>query len=239
MKPGFAAPLAAIVLLAGLLAGCRTLDRPRGWEPQAQAPAPQRHPAYPMAEEGAAERRRQAMSEAGIAPLAGGEAGYYMGLAEEKLRGALQGSGASVTRVGQAIIVNMPGSAAFAAGSAAANPQFDGMLAAIAGVIKEYDRMLIDVTGHADGQGSAAANMRLSEERARMAANRLIAQGTDARRFIVKGAGAREPIASDATAGGRAQNRRVEIRLTPYTDGAPANGAGTPGVRRPAAPLSP
>jgi outer membrane protein OmpA-like peptidoglycan-associated protein len=74
------------------------------------------------------------------------------------------------------------------------------------------------VTGHTDSTGGADLNQRLSQSRAESVASYLIGQGTDSRRFLISGMGPRQPIASNNTADGRAQNRRVEIKLTPLTN---------------------
>jgi len=69
----------------------------------------------------------------------------------------------------------------------------------------------VSVEGHTDSVGSDEYNQRLSEERARTVAERLIDQGVESSRITTKGFGESKPIASNATAAGRAKNRRVEI----------------------------
>ncbi|KVL37861.1 MULTISPECIES: OmpA family protein [unclassified Burkholderia] len=71
----------------------------------------------------------------------------------------------------------------------------------------------VAVTGFTDSTGSAAHNRTLSEARARTVVNYLRANGLQARSFVAEGLGASDPVASNATEEGRAQNRRVEIRL--------------------------
>ncbi len=71
----------------------------------------------------------------------------------------------------------------------------------------------IHIMGHTDSIGSDAYNLRLSERRAQAVANYLSAHGLQSQRVVVTGRGEREPVASNHTARGRAQNRRVEIRV--------------------------
>jgi outer membrane protein OmpA-like peptidoglycan-associated protein len=84
-------------------------------------------------------------------------------------------------------------------------------------VLQEFNRTLVDVTGHTDSDGSDSYNQDLSERRAGSVAEILVRDGNDPRRFQVIGQGEVEPIASNATPEGKAQNRRVEIRIAPLT----------------------
>jgi len=163
--------------------------------------------------------RRNALLGAGIGALAGGGVGMYMDQQESQLRAQLQGTGVSVTRQGDYIILNMPSNITFATDSADIQPAFYQTLNSVALVLKRYNQTLVDVYGHTDSTGSFEHNMQLSQRRASSVADYLIAQGTDSRRFAVIGQGPSQPIASNATEEGRAQNRRVEIRLAPLTAG--------------------
>lgn len=164
-----------------------------------------------------ASSRKAMLVGAGIGALAGGGVGLYMDNQEAKLRERLRGSGVSVTRVGQDIILNMPSNVTFATDSADLKPQFFDTLNSVAIVLNEFNRTLVDVTGHTDSTGSASHNQRLSERRAGTVAEYLVAQGNNPQRFQVLGMGQTEPIASNSTPDGRAQNRRVEIRIVPLT----------------------
>lgn len=166
----------------------------------------------------ASDRRERALIGAGVGALAGGGVGYYMDSQEKELAQQLRSTGVSVTRVGDNIILNMPGNVTFATNSYNINSNFYSVLNSVAIVLKKYEKTLIDVTGHTDSTGSADYNMQLSQQRANSVAQYLITQGTDSRRFLVNGAGESQPIASNNTASGREQNRRVEIKLTPLTN---------------------
>ncbi len=161
--------------------------------------------------------RRNALIGAGVGALAGGAIGSVMDQNENELRAQLQGTGVSVTRVGNQIMLNMPSDITFAVDQDAVKPEFYSVLNSVALVLKKYKQTTVDVFGHTDSTGSDQHNFDLSQRRALAVANYLNAQGVDQRRFAVTGFGKTRPIASNDTAQGRAQNRRVEIQLTPLT----------------------
>jgi outer membrane protein OmpA-like peptidoglycan-associated protein len=134
---------------------------------------------------------------------------------EAELRAQLQGTGVSVTRQGDYIVLNMPSNITFQTDEASIQPGFYSTLNSVALVLRKFNKTLVDVYGHTDSTGDDQYNLDLSQQRASSVANYLGAQGVDPRRFAVIGLGETQPIASNATAAGRAQNRRVEIRLSP------------------------
>jgi len=156
---------------------------------------------------------------AGIGALAGAGIGNYMDKEEDELRRKLYRSGVSVTRDGDAIVLNMPGNVTFDFNRAEIKPQFFEVLSSVVLVLNKYNRTLIDVDGHTDNIGTARANIELSERRARAVADYLVAQRVDDRRIEVHAFGKARPIADNATSEGRARNRRVEIRLVPLRQG--------------------
>lgn len=141
--------------------------------------------------------------------------GYYFDKQEAKLRQLLEGTGVSVTRYDDRIVLNMPNSLTFNSNSAILNPRGTETLRSVAAVMKEYNKTAAHVVGYTDSTGSAQLNKRLSTERADSVANALILQGISINRLSTFGAGPSNPIASNATPEGRAQNRRVEITLVP------------------------
>ena len=165
------------------------------------------------------DKLQNALIGAGIGSIAGGGAGYYMDVQEAKLRQQLEGTGVSVTRNGNQITLNMPGNITFASNSADLNQQFFGVLDSVSIVLKEYDKTVVEVAGHTDNTGSAQLNKDLSERRAATVANYLSGRGINSKRFITVGAGSEHPIASNATAQGRQQNRRVELTIVPNESG--------------------
>mgnify|MGYP005811290831 CR=1 FL=1 len=163
------------------------------------------------------ERKRRAIQLGVAGGLAGGAVGNYMDRQEAKLRAQLQGTGVSVTRVGDNIILNMPGNVTFQTNSADINAGFYQVLNSVALVLKEFDKTVVDVAGHADSTGPDDKNMELSQRRASSVSSYLSAQGVNAQRLITVGYGETRPIASNDTPEGRQQNRRVEITLQPIT----------------------
>lgn len=171
------------------------------------------------------ERRRHALIGAGIGALAGAGVGTYMDRQEKQLREELQGTGVSVTRIGNDIVLNMPGNITFATNQASIESSFYPVLNSVAKVAKNYNKTLIDVAGHTDSTGSMAYNMELSQRRANSVAQYLESQGVDANRVYAEGYGPHYPIADNSTPQGRAQNRRVEIALKPLTQQGAAQGS--------------
>lgn len=141
--------------------------------------------------------------------------GYYLDQQENKLRTLLDGTGVSVTRYDDRIVLNMPNSLTFGSNSTVLNPAGAEALRSVASVLKEYNRTAARVVGYTDSTGSVQLNQRLSVERANSVANLLIMQGINSNRISTYGAGESDPIATNATPEGRAQNRRVEITLMP------------------------
>ncbi|MEO5807410.1 OmpA family protein [Devosia sp.] len=160
-----------------------------------------------------------ALIGAGVGGLTGAAIGNYMDQQEAELRAQLQGTGVSVTRNGQQIILNMPSNITFATDQSNVQPQFNQTLVSVALVLKKFDKTIVDVYGHTDSQGDDNYNLDLSQRRAVSVATVLANQGIDQRRFFIKGMGESSPIASNATEGGRATNRRVEIQISPINQG--------------------
>ncbi len=161
--------------------------------------------------------RRNALIGAGVGALAGGLVGNYMDGQEAELRQQLQGTGVSVTRNGDQIILNMPSNITFGTDQDQVISSFYPTLNSVGLVLKKFNRTIVDVYGYTDSTGDDNYNLDLSQRRAMSVANYLGGQGVDTRRFAVTGFGETRPIASNATAAGRAQNRRVEIQLSPLT----------------------
>ncbi len=165
------------------------------------------------------ERRKNALIGAGVGALAGGAVGAYMDAQEAKLRKQLEGTGVSVTRLGDDIVLNMPGNVTFDVDQSAVKSHFYPVLNSVALVLNEYDKTLIDVNGHTDSTGSVEYNMGLSNRRARSVADYLENQAIAGERVFTQGFGPHYPVADNATAEGRQLNRRVELILKPLTQG--------------------
>lgn len=160
-----------------------------------------------------------ALIGAGVGSLTGAAIGSYMDQQEAELRAQLRNTGVSVTRQGNQIILNMPSNITFDTDSSRVKPQFNETLVSVGLVLKKFDKTLVDVYGYTDSTGSDAYNQQLSQQRAVSVATVLAGQGVVQGRFYITGRGEEDPIASNATEAGRAQNRRVEIMLSPIAKG--------------------
>ena len=167
----------------------------------------------------AVERRQHALIGAGIGALAGGSVGYYMDKQEAKLRAELEGTGVSVTRMGDNITLNMPGNVTFATDSSDLSPAFFNVLTSVGKVLEEYEQTVVEVAGHTDSTGAESYNQSLSERRANSVTSYLSSQGVIQQRMITIGMGETRPVADNSSASGRQANRRVEITMVPLTAG--------------------
>jgi outer membrane protein OmpA-like peptidoglycan-associated protein len=163
------------------------------------------------------ERKKRALVGAGLGALAGAGVGNYMDRQQAKLLAELEGTGVSVTRVGDNITLNMPGNITFATNSADLNASFFQVLNSVGLVVNEFNQTVIEVAGHTDNTGSDTYNQQLSERRAGAVAAYLSTRSVRADRVITVGQGEGRPIASNDTEAGRQQNRRVELTLVPLT----------------------
>jgi len=161
------------------------------------------------------DRGKGALIGAATGAAVGGGIGYYMDVQEAKLRQKMKGTGVSVTRQGDNIILNMPNSVTFDTNSSQVKAAGANTLSGVAMVLKEYEKTRVNVVGHTDSSGGRDLNMRLSQERADSVGSNLITQGVDASRISMSGVGPDQPVASNSTAAGKAQNRRVTITLSP------------------------
>ena len=127
--------------------------------------------------------RKAMLIGAGIGALAGGGVGLYMDNQEAKLRQRLEGTGVSVTRVGDNIVLNMPSNITFDTDQADIKPNFYAVLNSVAIVLQEFDKSLVDVNGHTDADGSDEYNHDLSSRRAGAVAQYLVSQQLDPQRF--------------------------------------------------------
>lgn len=154
------------------------------------------------------------------APAARPAASQQLDVQEQRLRQKTQNiSGISVIRTADTLQMSMPGSITFANDKATLSSNIRPVLTDVANILKEFPDTAIVVEGYTDSNGRAAYNLRLSELRAQSVANALVQGGVDIRRLSTKGHGASDFVASNKTAKGRAQNRRVTLTLVPPTYG--------------------
>lgn len=139
--------------------------------------------------------------------------GAYMDAQEETLRKEMAGTGVQVQRDGDQLRLIMPGNITFESSKFAINQNFYATLNGVARVLARYPDTQLMVGGHADSTGNETFNQTLSANRALSVANHLQSQGIDGTRLMSRGFGSSTPIASNKSAQGRQQNRRVELDI--------------------------
>lgn len=160
-------------------------------------------------------RGKGALIGAAVVGAASAGYGYYADKQEAALRASMANTGVEVQREGDQIKLIMPGNITFATDSSAIASSFYSPLNNLAGSLKQFNQNNIEIIGYTDSTGSRQHNMDLSLQRAQSVATYLSSQGVDQSHLSVRGAGPDQPIASNANANGRAQNRRVEVNLKP------------------------
>jgi outer membrane protein OmpA-like peptidoglycan-associated protein len=122
--------------------------------------------------------------------------------------------GADVERVGEGIrLVLNENAVRFDTGKATLTSKAQANLDKLVPVFKEYADTNIEIYGYTDITGSAEFNLTLSQKRAESVKNYLASKGLVSSRFKTTGKGIADPIASNETADGRTQNRRVEFAI--------------------------
>ncbi|MFM9270336.1 OmpA family protein [Halomonas elongata] len=213
------APLAAAILLVG----CTTTDPYSGQTQRnktgtgAAIGAAIGAAAGALSGDGSTSRRDRALIGAAAGAAAGGGIGAYMDRQEEQLRSSMQGTGIGVERQGNDIVLNMPSEVTFGFDSSDLTPAATSALNDVSNVLTQYTDTRINIAGHTDSTGDAGYNQRLSERRAQAVGQYLSQSGVSAGRLNMQGYGENQPVASNDTEAGRAQNRRVEMTLTPIT----------------------
>lgn len=102
----------------------------------------------------------------------------------------------------------------FDTGSATLRASSEDQLAAVAAILAAYPGVKLRIGGYTDDVGDAAANQRLSEQRAVNVRAALVQQGVSPERLTAEGYGSQHPVADNATPEGRARNRRISMRVT-------------------------
>lgn len=213
--------MAVLMLAILMVAGCATTTDPWTGEPRAtrtsQGAAVGAGIGAVLGAISGGDRLKRVAIGAGVGALTGAAVGSYMDRNEQELRRQLAGSGVSVTRRGDDVILNMPGHVTFDVDSSSLKPEFLEVLDSVALVLQEFDQTVLVVDGHTDSTGSRSYNLRLSEQRAGSVARYLISRGIVPARTATFGYGPDYPIAGNETREGRAMNRRVELTLMPVT----------------------
>lgn len=152
---------------------------------------------------------------AGIGAVAGGLIGYNWKVVKDDV----QQSGATslgidvVEMPDGSLKVNIPSNVSFDTDKTALKPALLPVLDSVARSLNQHPELRAKVVGHTDSTGALAHNQTLSVNRARSVTDYLSRQGVAATRLTIEGRGPNDPIGDNATADGRALNRRVEIYL--------------------------
>lgn len=223
-------PLAAAILLAGCASqgGYNSGQRGGGVSTTAKGSgigAAVGAAAGALSGSGSTSRRDRALIGAAVGAAAGAGVGAYMDRQENQLREGLRGSRIEVDRQGDDIVLNMPSNVTFDFDSSQLTSDAQNALNEVSNVLREYTDTRVNIAGHTDSTGEASYNQRLSERRAQSVGNYLSQSGVSSSRLNTTGYGENQPVASNDSDAGRAQNRRVEITLTP-TDQAGNRGGG-------------
>lgn len=150
-----------------------------------------------------------------IGAAVGGAAGAIIGAQMDKQAKELDEDipGATVTRVGEGIVVTFDSGLLFAFNSSDIEGDARSNLQVLAQSLEKYPRSNVLIVGHTDSIGSDAYNQSLSERRASAAANFLATVGVGRERVSTRGMGEADPIADNASDSGRQDNRRVEVAI--------------------------
>lgn len=145
----------------------------------------------------------------------GAGVGYSLDKQEADLRAQLGNDNVTITNTGDRLIVTLPQDILFATDSFAVRPDLQRDLNSVAGNLQAYPNSTIQIIGHTDSDGDAAYNQGLSERRAGSVSGVLLNAGVSPGRMQTTGRGENQPVASNLTPEGKAQNRRVEIVILP------------------------
>ena len=161
------------------------------------------------------DRKKGAIVGAIVGAAAGNAIGQTLDEQAADLRRDLNNNQVNVTNTGSELIVTMPQDILFALDSAAVRSDLRRDLGVVAGNLQAYPNSTISIEGHTDNTGTANYNRILSQQRANAVADILVNNGVPPARLYAVGRGENEPVASNLSATGRAQNRRVEIVIRP------------------------
>ena len=201
-----------------LLAGCATAPPPTLVRPASFTPLGLSAPYLSSEVIGGHKARALKMRAAKIQPLSAFAAPEYIAELDRELRTQTAGIGLDILQVGNGVVIRIPAALTFDSGSAAVKPEFDATLLEIAREVKTHNRTFVDVFAHTDLSGTPQGNQALSDKRAAAVATYLAAHGVSRARIASRGLGESAPLSRpESGEAEKAANRRVEIRVLPYT----------------------
>ena len=165
--------------------------------------------------QGKGDNTAQVLGGALIGGLIGGAIGANLDKQAAELRSQIGNPNVGITNTGSELIVTLPQDILFAFDSDTLRPDLTNDLFAVAANLQKYPNSTVQVIGHTDNVGASAYNQDLSQRRANSVARVLVSAGVPSGRVVAFGRGEDQPVASNLSAAGQAQNRRVEIRIRP------------------------
>ena len=158
---------------------------------------------------------RGAAIGAGVGAVGGHIWSTRMEEQKRQMEQSTRGTGVEVTQTADnQLRLNIPSDISFAVGRADIQPNFRPILDTFAQGMVRNPQARVRIIGHTDSTGSDAINNPLSVNRAASVRDYLVSRGVPASAIAIDGRGAREPVATNDTADGRARNRRVEIFMS-------------------------
>ena len=150
-----------------------------------------------------------------IGAVVGGVAGGFIGNYMDKQAAEIERdiAGAKVERIGEGIKITFSSGILFDVDKSYLKDQSQAELTELSTILNKYEDTNILLVGYTDSTGSDEYNLELSRKRAQSVADFLVTQNVSSARFSVEGYGKSHPVASNDTAEGRAQNRRVEVAI--------------------------
>jgi outer membrane protein OmpA-like peptidoglycan-associated protein len=137
--------------------------------------------------------------------------GDFMTVMTRQFRKDLLSTGAKIKQKDSKIFIHLPTQAVFGTNQATIKPSFESALKLVAENLKTHPETMVKIVGHTDNSDSVLNSKILSTRQANAFSNYLRVQGVNADRLLAEGKGSLEPIASNTTAEGRAQNSYIEI----------------------------
>jgi len=204
--------LVSALIIAGLLAGCANQQWTRTRTAQGAALGTVGGAAAGVLLAPRGSKGTGAVIGAVVGGLAGAGVGYYLDKQAQELAAIPE---AQVVRQPDRLNVTMNEAVLFDFGSTNLKPQAVTTLTKVADVLKRYPESKVIIKGYTDDVGAEEVNLRLSERRAQMVANFFVGQNLAPQRLTAVGFGESLPVAGNATAEGRARNRRVELEIIP------------------------
>ncbi|NLY27856.1 MAG: OmpA family protein [Alcaligenaceae bacterium] len=204
----------ACVSMVALLAGCATMDN---MSPGGRTAVGAGAGAALGAGLGAiiGDSSKAALIGAGIGAVAGSIVGYnWSGVKNDVERSGASNLGIDVTEMPDGSLrVNIPSNVSFDTGKYALKPALLPVLDSVARALVQHPELRAKAIGHTDSTGSDAVNQTLSVNRAQAVTSYLSSHGVPATRLMAEGRASANPVGDNATAQGRALNRRVELYL--------------------------